>query len=196
VKADNSMTHIADYHETEEGMPLVYDLGRLCLEWNTVEQFFTALIWTYFGDHGVGMAVTGGLGGNKSKAEVLLNLARQSPQESALIDRIEFACEAFNVLRENRNVLVHSHTIFRIEGGKPQWRRATGRGPTGHLSTEANLEDLENLIADICKLGLFVIELVPFLRKEKRGGAKCTLPDKFPLPKKLKQLPAELERDK
>lgn len=71
-----SETFIADYHETEDAFPLVYDLGRLPLEWNMVEQLFTALIWEYLGDHGIGMAVTGGLG-NKSKADVLLGLARQ-----------------------------------------------------------------------------------------------------------------------
>jgi hypothetical protein len=175
---------IADYHETEEAFPLVYDLGRLALEWNMVEQFFTALIWEYLGDHGVGMAVTGGLG-NKSKADILLGLARERPGKPELIDRIEFACKVFDVLRENRNKLVHSHSIFRSEakGGKPHWRRATGRGPEGHIGVLADLGDPEDLIASVCTLGLFVVDLVPHVHP--RDKKKRALPAKFPLPKKL-----------
>ena len=42
---------IADYHETDEVFPLVYDLGRISLEWNMVEQFFTTMIWKLLGDY-------------------------------------------------------------------------------------------------------------------------------------------------
>src|SRR5688572_9223636 len=111
---------IPDYHETEEAMPLVYNLGRMSLEWNMMEQFFTGLIWTYLGDHGVGMAVTSGLG-NQSRADVLLGLARQRKNKPELLKRVEFACKAFNILRENRNMLIHSHSIFASSTGKPHW---------------------------------------------------------------------------
>lgn len=162
-----SETFIADYHETEDAFPLVYDLGRLSLEWNMVEQLFTALIWEYLGDHGIGMAVTGGLG-NKSKADVLLGLARQRAGNTDLIDRVEFACKVFNILRENRNMLIHAHSIFPTQqkGAKPEWRRATGRGPVGHISALADLCDLEDLIACVVKLGLFVVDLVPLVPLE------------------------------
>lgn len=187
---------MADYHETEDAFPLVYDLGRFSLEWNMVEQFFTALIWEFLGDHGVGMAVTGGLGGNQSKAGVLLNLARQRANNKELIDRVEFACRAFNILRENRNMLVHSHSIFPAENGKPHWRRATGKGPVGHLSVEADLADLEMLIAQTCQLGLFVVSLIPFARPRRhRGVSPANMPDKFPLPTKLIQPLPEPPKD-
>ena len=178
---------VADYHETHEAFPLVYNLGRFSLEWNMVEQFFTALIWEFLGDHGVGMAVTAGLGGNQSKADVVLGLVRQRKDNPDLIDRVEFACRAFNILRENRNMLIHSHSIFPTENGKPHWRRATGRGPVGHLSVEANFEDLERLIAETASLGLFVVKLIPVIRPRTADLELRALPDKFPLPRKLSQ---------
>jgi hypothetical protein len=159
---------IPDYHETEEAFPLVYDLGRVSLEWNMVEQFFTTIIWEILGDYSTGMAVTSGMG-NTSKADVVLRLSRERIKDQDTLDAIEYACKAFNILRVNRNILVHSHSIFRAENGsKPQWRRATGKGPAGHISAEADLADLERLIAEICTLGLFVTDLIPFLHRQRR----------------------------
>src|SRR4051812_4499434 len=64
-----------DYHESEDAFLLVYNLGRLSLEWNMLEHFFTVMIWEMLGDFPTGMAVTGGMG-NQSKADVILKLAR------------------------------------------------------------------------------------------------------------------------
>lgn len=179
-----------DYHETEDAFPLVYNLGRLSLEWNMVEQFFTAMIWELLGDYAAGMAVTSGMG-NTSKADVVLRLSREQITQQDTLEAIEFACKAFNVLRENRNMLIHSHSIFRGEkGGKPHWRRATGKGPQGHLGVEADFSDLERLIAEICALGLFTTALVPFLHPRRRkhwpNKVRPDLPEKFPMPVKLK----------
>jgi hypothetical protein len=184
---------VADYHETEEALPLVYDLGRVSLEWNMVEQFFTAMIWELLGDYPAGMAVTGGMG-NVSKADVVLRLSRERIRDEDTLEAVEFACKAFNVLRENRNKLIHSHSIFRSEnGGKPHWRRATGKGPTGHVSVEADLADLEKVIAEICNLGKFTTALVPFLHRRRRkhwpDKTRPRLPAKFPMPSPLVQVP-------
>lgn len=180
---------IPDYHETEEAFPLVYDLGRFSLEWNMVEHFFSALIWEFIGDFAQGMAITSGMG-NQSRADVLLSLARQR-DDPELVEHIEFACKAFNILRENRNLLMHSHSIFPPEkkGQKPHWRRATGRGPEAHASVEADLADLEELIALTAALGMFAVGLSTVIRPRRPGPR--TLPDKFPLPRKLKTPPPE-----
>ncbi|SDN64331.1 hypothetical protein [Afipia sp. GAS231] len=184
---------IADYHETEEALPLVYNLGRLSLEWNMVEQFFTTIIWELLGDYSSGMAITGGMG-NTSKADVALRLSKQRLKDQDVLNAISFACKAFNILRVNRNMLIHSHSIFRGDNGdKPQWRRATGKGPVGHASAEADFEDLERLIAEVCTLGLFVTALVPFLhpkrRKHWRNKSRPQLPTEFPMPSLLVQPP-------
>lgn len=181
---------IADYHETEEAFPLVYNLGRVSLKWNMVEQFFTAMIWELLGDYRSGMAITSGMG-NTSKADVALRLSRERIRDTDTLDAVEFACKAFNILRENRNILIHSHSIFRGEnGGKPHWRRATGKGPEGHISTQADFTDLEKLIAEICTLGFFVTGLVPFLHRKRRkhwpNKVRPALPSKFPMPSLLR----------
>lgn len=156
-----------------------------------VEQFFTALIWELLGDYPTGMAVTGGMG-NQSKADVILRLSRERIRKSEVIERIEFACKAFNILRENRNMLIHSHSIFRSDnGGKPTWHRAAGKGPRGHISAEADFEDLETLIAQTCALGIFTTELIPFLHPKRRrhwvDKKPPELPATFPLPQILRQ---------
>ena len=156
-----------------------------------VEQFFTATIWELLGDYRAGMAMTSGMG-NTSKADVVLRLARERIRDRDALDAVEFACKAFNVLRENRNILIYSHSIFRGEnGGKPHWRRATGRGPGGHISAEADFADLERIIAEICALGLFMVALTPFLHRRRRkhwpNKTRPELPAKFSLPTLLKQ---------
>jgi hypothetical protein len=193
------MAHfVADYHETEEAFPLVYDLGRISLEWNMIEHFFTAIIWELLGDYPSGMALTSGMG-NRSKADVVLRLSRERISDEDTLAAIEFACTAFNILRENRNILMHSHSIFRGENGqKPHWRRATGKGPAGHVSAEANLADLEKIIAEICALGIYTTGLVPFLHKRRRkhwpNKVRPDLPSKFPLPTLLAQPPEPKSR--
>jgi hypothetical protein len=186
---ENAATFVADYHETEAALPLVYNLGRVSLEWNMVEQFFTTIIWELLGDYPAGMAVTGGMG-NVSKADVVLRLSRERIRDKDTIDAVEFACKAFNILRQNRNVLIHSHSIYPAEsGGKPTWRRASGKGPSGHLSAKIDFEDLENIIAQICELGVFITGLVPFLHRRRRKHwpykVRPQLPLFFPMPTPL-----------
>jgi hypothetical protein len=190
--ADEIMSEIfvPDYHEKEEAWPLVYNLGRLSLEWNMVEQFFTALIWQLLGDHRIGMAVTGGLG-NQSRADIVLNLAREQPNNESLVGEIEFACKAFNILRENRNILIHSHTIMPREDGSVSWRRATGKGPSGHLTTLASFGDLEDLIEATARLGLFTCDLIGLIHAAREGREPKRHMERFPMPKKLKQLSDE-----
>lgn len=185
--------YYADYHETDEATFLVYDLGRLSLEWSMVEHFFAALIWELLGDFPTGKTLTGNMG-NQSRADVILGLARQRLKEPAVLDSIEFACKAFNTLRENRNFLIHAHSISPPENGKkPLWRRS-GKGQGDFIGTEADLADLETVIAQICDLGKFVIELVPHRhpRHSKRLKGKLPpLPDKFPPPCILTQIHPE-----
>jgi hypothetical protein len=186
-----------DYHETEGAMGLVYGLGRVSIEWNMVEQFFTVLIWRYVGDDlRIGMAITSNLG-NQSRADVLIALARQHQGDPELLERVEFACKAFNILRENRNMLMHSHSIHDLETGKkPIWVRATGRGPKGHATVEADVADLENIVSDLARLGMFAVYLTEHVRPfGKRRRKRGPLPEIFPLPRKLSPPPPEAPKD-
>lgn len=190
LKSEPSMgSFIADYHETEEAFPLVYDLGRISLEWNMVEHFFTMTIREMLGHY---PSNTAGQLRNLSKADVVRRLAREKIEDGDVRSAINFACGAFSVLRANRNALLNTHSIFRGEnGGKPQWRRTTGQGQVSHASVAADIVDLEQVISDICDLGKFVIALVPFLHERRKkswpGGIRPALPEKFPMPALLTQ---------
>jgi hypothetical protein len=186
---------IPDYHETEEAFPLVYDLGRVSLEWNMVDHFFTMTIRELLGHYPTN---TAGQINNISKADVVRRLAREKIKDKDVLSAIEFACGAFSVLLANRNALLNSHTIFRGEKGeKPQWRRTTGKGAIGHASVDADLADLEQVISGICDLGKFVVALVPFLHKRRqkgwREGIRPSIPDVFPMPALLTQTPEPID---
>ncbi|MFG1298949.1 hypothetical protein V5F49_04045 [Xanthobacter sp. V3C-3] len=191
MSASIGSPHIeVDYHETEEAFGIVYNLGRFSLEWNMIEHFFSCLIWQYIGDMEIGSAITSGMG-NVSKADVLLALARQRPDNDELIERIEFACRAFNSLRESRNILIHSHSIYPNIGDKPHWRRSTGKGREKHSSVEADMADLEQLVADTCSLGLFIVALMPAIKPFSDDVPAHGLPEIFPMPHKLKAVAAD-----
>lgn len=179
---------VADWHEKEDAWPIVFNLGRIALEWSMLEQFFTALIWHLLGDHGIGMAVTGGMG-NQSKADVVKGLAKQIFSDEQVLADFDFACKAFNILRENRNQLLHSHSIFPTFKGNVNWRRATGRGPSGHLTTVASFDDQEDMIASIVKLGMFTVDLVGVTHAKKESREFIARRERFPMPKPFKQLP-------
>jgi hypothetical protein len=186
---------IADYHETEEAFPLVYDLGRISLEWNMVDHFFTMTIQELLGHYPIN---TAGQINNISKADVVRRLARKKIKDKDALNAIEFACGAFSILRVNRNALLNSHSVFRGEKGeKPRWRRTTGNGPIGYASVEAALADLEQVISDICDLGKFVVALVPFLHRRRQkgwqGAVRPNLPNKFPMPTLLAQTSGSLD---
>lgn len=178
---------IADYHEKKEAWPIVFNLGRIALEWSMLEQFFTGLIWQMLGDQKVGMAVTGGLG-NQSKADILRGLAREQPNSDAIIEDIDFACKAFNILRESRNLLIHSHSIFPTREGSISWVRATEKGPHGHLATLASPAELEDLIEAIVHLGIFSCDLLGSVNAARDGRPTVPPPQRFPMPKKLQQI--------
>ena len=103
------------------------------------------------------------------------------------MSHVEFACSAFNVLRENRNLLIHTHTIFPQENGKPQWCRSTGKPPILHARVEADEDDLNRILDDIAKLSAFALDLVAFIRPRK-GKKPKQYPVQFAMPVKLKSV--------
>ena len=180
----------ADYHESKECGPLLYALGMISIEWNYVEQMMTALIWCYVGDVDRGLAVTANIG-NQSRADMLLALCKKSKVEPDMLDRVEFSTKAFNMLREKRNILIHSHSITPHESGKPEWRRASGKAPLGHIGTLADENDLKVMLSEIVNLSSFLLSLVVREMGKKHDAALSPMPDKFALPRKLTQLPPE-----
>ncbi|PBC09108.1 hypothetical protein [Mesorhizobium sp. WSM3859] len=130
-----------DYCESKEAIPLVHALGLISIDWNMTEQFMTALIWNYVGGHEIGMSVTNNIG-NRSKADMLLDLAKKFEKDKKILLNIEQTVKAFNILRDNRNMLMHSHTVDKNKNGHCEWRRQNPKAPLGSVGMIADLEDL------------------------------------------------------
>jgi hypothetical protein len=180
-----------DFSESEEATPIVYMLGLISIDWNMTEQFMTTLIWNYVGGFEVGRTVTNNLG-NRSKAEMLLELSKKLEKRKEISTRNEFCAKAFNILRDNRNMLMHSHSVYQEEDGNVIWRRQNPKAPLGSVGCVANIEDLVRIRDEICILGKFIVAL--YLRAGKKRGKRAILPplpEIFHLPARLKQLPDE-----
>lgn len=173
-----------DWHEHEEAAELVYLLGKFSLEWNMVEQFQTGFLWELLGEQSTGMAITGNLG-NRSKSAIISDLASQRPDADVLLPSIRSAEKTFSSLQANRNILLHSHSIFPRGDKKPEWRKATGRGPHGHVSVFADENDLEILTAQVVEIGRFYVELTCYSHCVRRGES-YDLPEDLSSPLKLR----------
>lgn len=182
-----------DYHETDECVPVVYLLGRISIDWNFCEHFFSTLAWQYLGGVKKGLTVTSNLG-NQTRADLVLNLARKFEKDAEIIGKIEFAAKAFNRLREIRNTLMHYHAIIPHESGKLEWRRTSSSSPTGHTGSLAGLNDINDVLNYIAKLSLFLTAIVVHKIAIENGHAPMPLPEIFPLPNKLSQVPLEVPK--
>ena len=176
-----------DWHETEEALPLVYLLGKVSLEWNMAEQFQTSLMWSLLGSNAVGMAVTGNLG-NRPKQAIIAELLDERPDGLKLRSLVKQTGRNFSALQEARNLLVHSHSIFR-GSGKPEWRKATGKGPHGHISVLADEDDLLLIVEQIVELAQAYVGLICYLQAT-RNGEDYELPNKLSEPIRLRPLEA------
>lgn len=172
-------------------MPALYLLGRISIEWNFCEHFIGTLIWHYVGGTFKGAAITANLG-NQSKADMLLTLARRFETDAAFVGCVEFATTAFNRLRENRNILMHSHSIGPHESGKLEWRRTSSTAPMGHVGSLVGSDDMMANLNAIAALGFFTLALS--LRKfaKRKRQPVPPLPERFPVPDKLTQLPPDV----
>ncbi len=179
-----------DYHETEDCFLPLYFLGRISVEWNFCEHLFGTLIWHHFEGIKKGLLVTSKMG-NQSRADLLLSLVRRFETNQDVLDRIEFATRAFNRLRETRNILIHTHGIDPHETGKLEWRRASPNAQLGHTGSLADLDDLIEVLDNIAQLSQFIIEITCYYFDRQNNKEPQPLPDTFPLPKMLTQLPAE-----
>jgi len=185
--SEEALAHLADYHETAEAMPAIYLLGRIAIEWNYCEHLIGTLSWHYVGGIERGLAVITNLG-NKSRADLLLALARQFEKDKEVIARIEFAAGTFNKLREGRNVLVHSHSLQPNEDGSLDWRRASTNPLNPHSSITTTVESMQQLLDTMAYLNRFCLELMlrhVMRQKRKPKGLWPPLPDIFPLPDTL-----------
>ncbi len=177
-----------DFHETDEALVAVWLLGKISISWNYCEHQMGVLVWHYFDDTSKGIAVTSSLG-NKSKADLLLNLVSQFEENEQIAELTKLCAKAFNTLRQNRNILMHSHSLYREENGKLAWTRSGFSKGTSHKSIFADEGDLTKLYENICWLTSVVIEITCHQMGAKNKTPIEELIETFEQPETLQAVP-------
>lgn len=177
--------HDPDFHATESCAPAMHVLGMIAIDWSMCEHSFGTLIWIYVGDVDKGYAVTAALG-NQSRADLLFELVKKQERSKAVIERLEFASKCFNILRETRNSLMHSHMVVPHKSGKLEWVRQSNNKPRV-TSCLADMDDLIGVHVYIGLLFCFINDIQIYFLKKRNGAKRPPLPEIFPLPSKLIQ---------
>ena len=170
-----------DYHEHQDFQPAMLALSHLVVQWNWAEHMFNVLLWQYVGDFDTGSMYTAGLG-NQSRADALLALAKLNENDEDIIDRIEFSIKAFGRIKDNRNSLVHAHsvTFYYDEEEKPRWLRGSKNPKNIHVYCFANHDDIIQNLESSCELSMFLEELLIYYAspmRPKPSLQKFALPD-------------------
>ena len=181
-----------DWHHTENAGIYLHALGLLSIEWNMTEHYMSMLVAGFMSNSPASAPVAMSMG-NQSKTDALLTLASTRNISKIGMKHIEFAAACFNRLRENRNILLHSHSMVPRKGQKIEFRRARASAPTLHLGCLTTLDEIGDNLVKTIALGQFISVLwikTSRARHMKKSGLPW--PNIFPLPNKLTQLPPEV----
>lgn len=184
---DSDIGFFPDYHEHEDFQSAMLALSHLVIQWNWAEHFFNVLLWQYTGDIHTGSMYTAGLG-NQSRADALLALAKRHEEDLDILDRIEFAIKAFGRIKDNRNALVHAHSVSYEpdEEEKPRWTRGSKNPKNIHVYCFADANDITKNLNAACRLGVFLLDIVKYYASPQRKRPSL---EKFPLPDALVSYP-------
>lgn len=175
-------------------------IGVVTLNWNSVEEALERLIWYYLGSDEVGHIVTSKLH-NQSRCDVLENIADAREAIPEIRERVVHFVKAFDILRLNRNSIVHS-VNFNLHRGQETFsieRLKKSIRTREYDSYSLPVETLEGLGEQIEQLEKFGANLLAIMKK--RSGLidqpffnwpkPPPWPDKFPLPERLNSPPAQ-----
>lgn len=186
------MDFFPDYHEHEEFQPAMLALSHFAIQWNWAEHNFNVLLWGLSGDFFTGAAYTSGLG-NQSRADLMLATARRKEKDPKILALIEFCVKAFGRIKDNRNALLHAHSVSLgeegIEKGKPKWTRASNNPRSLHVYVLADEDDIIENLEAACQLGLLLSQLtIWYIGRVPKAKRRPSL-EIFPLPEALKPVP-------
>ena len=179
-------------------------LGEITHNWNFLEYQVAYLTSLYTLDEEATYSIASRLR-NAEATTALLQLVREREHRVRIISAVEFAVSAFHRLRENRNVLVHSHHVFEITGKHVLWTRRSKTNPNNMVMILGTIRNLRKIAADIARLQAYFSGLIAFTHYEsskhmaetdefirevlKKLGPRPPLPKRFPLPRKLEETP-------
>lgn len=126
----------------------IYTIGLITLTMSYAELQIEHLVQLYVGED-AGEIVNRHLGPNRSKNGLLANLVAKMETNDAFAKAIQNTLAAFAVLRENRNMLVHSHVVGTEPDGSLAWERISRNADVPYARAIANLEDLQAMYAEV-----------------------------------------------
>ena len=166
-------------------------LGRITHDWNFLEHQIAVLCWLYTKDIEAAHVFTSRLR-NAERAAALLEISERRDARPRVRGAIKFLVGAFNILRENRNALVHSHH-WHLSGDDVVWTRGSKSKPTTLITALASLSDLRELHSDIVKAREYADGLQNYLMPDDYMNPgrwvlkRDTLPRRFRKPRKMLQ---------
>jgi hypothetical protein len=172
-----------------EHMALV---GSITQNWNYLEHQMGVIAWFLTKDPEAAYAFTARMR-NAELCGAILDLAEMREKRPRYKAAIKFLVAAFNVLRENRNALVHSDPFRPRKGTKGEWQRKSKSKPRELIVVQGDMRDLEKLDSDLGKTQNFANELMLCLSPDDwfvhgpSPFAGKPLPRRFPLPRKMLQ---------
>jgi hypothetical protein len=184
------MEFFPDYHEYPDFQPAMLALSHFTIQWNWAEHNFNVLLWALSGDFFTGAQYTAGLG-NQSRADLMLATARRKEKDPEILSLIEFCVKAFGRIKDNRNSLLHAHSVTVGEegDGKPRWIRASNNPRSLHVYCLADEDDIIENLEAACQLGMLLPQITTWyigrVPKKKRRPSLGI----FPLPNVLKPTP-------
>lgn len=173
-------------------------VGLTTLNWNSVEETLEQLIWHYLGSDKVGHIVTSKMQ-NMSRCDVLGAIAEAQEAIPAVAERVNHFIAAFDILRLNRNAIVHSVKFTLDAKENTLWlerlkKSIRSREYDTYSMPAETLERLADQMAELNEFGRTLLEIM-----QKRAGLvkqpffdwerPPPWPDKFPLPERLNSLP-------
>lgn len=175
----------------------VYTIGLISLTTSFAELNINNLVELYIGEES-GKLVLSELGANKSKVDFLRKLVLALEKDKPLKASILNSLDVFRILKENRNLLMHSYSLEVDEDGAIIWHRVTQSANLPIAATFASLEDLRQLCKEMKQVsGNLSFQ---FEKKAQDSGYRIFAgnvmlagpPEALPLPRKWKDVPPQV----
>ena len=173
-------------------------VGLSTLNWNSVEETLERLLWHYLVSDEVGHIITSKMQ-NMSRCDVLEALVEAREAIPQVRERALHFIKAFDILRVNRNAIVHSVKFTMDASENTLWferlrKSIRSREYDTYSMPAETLEKLADQMAELDEFGKTLLKIMqrraglveqPFFEWEKPPP----WPDMFPLPEKLSSLP-------
>ncbi|HXF53271.1 MAG TPA: hypothetical protein VNK52_04020 [Hyphomicrobiaceae bacterium] len=176
----------------------LYAIGLITLLWNRIEDHVDYLLKTIGGPvQGLSDLVVGKLG-NVTKMHIILEAARSEWEPEGLA-QLEHFFRAFNICRQNRNIILHSR-YAPDDAGEPVMTKISDKGVARTFSSD--LAELTRIAGemDVALWHIHAIIQVGGTRDRTWRSLHASFPDRFlplpwpeipPLPRKLDPLPPQ-----